>query len=111
MVLRRGFGDGPAAQQRLIRDHYFGDLPPAVFKRKRSQRVAGQRGQSNERRRQGGNAQREDVVDGLPQPGDEVLVEDADDDPNVRIQMSNHQRGRNVDQIVAGEDEHAAGLA
>ena len=50
------------------------------------------------------------LLTALPSRAMQVLVEHADDDAHVGVEMADHQGGRDVDQVVAGQDEDAAGL-
>ena len=74
-----------------------------------AQRLSGQGGHGQDGRGQHRRAEGEDVVDGLAQAGEQVLVEHAQDDANVLVEAARHQGRGDVKQIVAGEDEDAAG--
>ena len=41
---------------------------------------------------------------------DEVLVEQAHDDPHVGVEMADQQGGRDIDQVIVGHDQDAARL-
>lgn len=77
---------------------------------KRPQALAGQCGHGQGRRGQQGGAESVDVLDRLAEPADEVLVEHAQDDADAGVQAADHESAGDIDQVVAGEDEHAAGV-
>jgi len=104
--------DGSATQRRTGADHQLRHLTPAVglpLDPERAQRLPGQGRQSQQWRSQSRGAQGEDVVNCLAEARDEVLIEHPHDDAHVGIEAADHQRRGDVDEIVAGEDEHAAG--
>jgi len=105
----RDIGKPALAQAAAVGDADLGDLAAAVGHAERRQRPARDGGQGQERRGQAGDAQGERVGERLAEPDQQVLVEEADDHADVRVEMAHHQRGREVDQVVAGDDEDAAG--
>ena len=100
-----------AANGRGRPDRHLDELPQprgGLVEPKAPERLAGQRGQ----REDGGGEQRgtqgEDVVDRLAEPGEQVLVEHAQDDADLAVEAAHEQGRRDVEQIVGGQHEDAA---
>jgi len=109
--LGRGLRDASTRQRRAGGNQEFGNLALAVldpFDPECAQGLAGQRSQRQHRRRHGGCAQGEDVMDRFAQAIDEILIEHSDDDTHVGMDAAHRQGGRDVDQVLAGKNENAA---
>src|SRR5262249_62413120 len=71
---------------------------------------AGPRDQSQQWRGQGRGAERIYIAHGRAEPRDQVLIEHADDDAHVGTDAANQEGRGKVHQVVAGDDDDAAGL-
>ena len=78
---------------------------------KRAECVAGHGRQRQQRGGEAGHAERHRVLHRPAEPVHEVLVEHPDHDPRGRVELADEERGGDVDQVVAGDDDDRAGVA
>ena len=103
--------DGLAVQLRAGADVHFGHLPAAVGLRS-SRKAPSPWPVMAVMARIGAVSidvlRAKTLCTALSEPGDEVLVEHAQDDAHVGVERPHHEHRGDVEQIVAGEDEDAA---
>ena len=110
-------GDGPgetaAAQFRAGADGQFDDLPAVVrvaFQAEGAERLAGEGGHGEDGRGQQRRTKGVNIMNGLAEPAEQVLVEHAHHDAHVGMEGADHESGGDVEQVVAGQDEDAAAI-